>query len=70
MTTLNWSDGLNPKTGKPSPVRCIACGLTFLTVQNYLHPSHQCAIMRHPSSRTKEPNMNNNNHTTHDKAGA
>jgi uncharacterized Zn finger protein len=70
MTATNCSDGLNPKTGKPRPVRCVACGLTFLTVQNYLHPTHQCAIMRHPSSRTKETTMNNNNHTTHDKAGA
>jgi uncharacterized Zn finger protein len=70
MTTPNWSDGLNPKTGKPCPVRCVACGLTFITVQHYLHPSHHCAVNRHPSSRTKETNMNNNNHTSHDKAGA
>jgi hypothetical protein len=70
MTVTNCSDGLNPKTGKPRPVRCVACGITFLTVQNYLHLSHQCAVKRHPSSRTKETTMNNNNNTRQNKAGA
>jgi uncharacterized Zn finger protein len=70
MSAGTWSDGQNPKTGKPSPVRCVACDLTFITVQHYLHPTHRCAVNRHPSSRTKETNMNNNNHTTHNKAGA
>jgi L-ascorbate metabolism protein UlaG (beta-lactamase superfamily) len=70
MTTPNWSDGQNPKTGKPSPVRCVACDLTFITVQHYLHLSHQCAVKRHPSSRTKETTMINNNNTRQNKAGA
>jgi hypothetical protein len=70
MSITNWSDGQNPKTGKPSPVRCVACDLSFITVQHYLHPTHHCVVNRHPSSRTKENTMNNTNTDTQPKAGA
>jgi len=33
-----------------APVNCIGCGITFMTVNAYLHPTHQCVASRHPSA--------------------
>lgn len=33
------------------PVKCVSCQLTFLSVHGYLHPTHRCVVLRHPSAR-------------------
>lgn len=36
------------------PVTCVSCGITFISVLYYLHPTHRCAVTRHPSNINRE----------------
>lgn len=31
--------------------RCVACGVTFLRVEDYQRPTHRCVVLRHPSAQ-------------------
>lgn len=32
--------------------RCVACGVTFLRVEDYRHPvTHRCVVLRHPAAQ-------------------
>lgn len=62
----NWTE---PQTGA-RPIRCVACTVTYLTVNAYLHPSHKCATGRHPSNQPKETTMRHTHNNPNTKAGA
>lgn len=70
---MSSGDGPNlkePKTGDRRPVNCVACDVTFIRVEFYLHPTHRCVADRHPSNRTKEPFMKHSHNSPTDQAGA